>query len=199
MCLDDCTTHNCDKNSVEKTIKWAKKCKEEFVRLTKNLEQKPLIFGIIQGGNNKELRKYCAEELIKINFDGYSFGGWPIEDGVLMKDILKFTSNLIPNNLPKYAMGIGKPEDIIVCGKMGYNMFDCVLPTRDARHKRLYISNGVLHISKNENKDNLEPISKECDCYTCQNYSRAYLHNLFKIKEEANKYKKKIKILKLEI
>ncbi|HLD10811.1 MAG TPA: tRNA guanosine(34) transglycosylase Tgt [Candidatus Nanoarchaeia archaeon] len=192
MCLDDCTKPEEDlKQSVERTINWAKKCKEEYNRLiTEN--HKPLIFAIVQGGNNKELRKYCAEELIKIGFDGYAFGGWPIENKTLMEEILAYTASLLPNNLPKYAMGIGKPEDILKCIKMGYNLFDCVLPTRDARHKRLYIFNDLnlsnnfyscIDIGKKQYKGDFSSVSEYCDCYCCKNFTKDYLYNLFKIKE----------------
>src|SRR3989338_7976530 len=148
MCLDDCTESSISqkeqKKSVERTISWAKRCKQEFERLTKNKRyakgrKKPLIFAIVQGGENRILRKHCAKELLKIGFDGYSFGRWPVKKGRLLNKTLKYVSSLIPEGKPRYAMGIGKPQDIIDAEKLGYNMFDCVIPTRDARHKRLFI------------------------------------------------------------
>jgi len=144
MCLDDCRhAKDYQEESVERTIAWARRCKNEFLRLTEKMKDKPLIFGIVQGGENKELRRKCAEALVSIGFDGYAYGGWPMKDGKLLKGILKYTSNLLPNDRIKYAMGVGKPQDIIECVKIGYNLFDCVIPTRDARHKRLFIfSNG---------------------------------------------------------
>jgi queuine tRNA-ribosyltransferase len=216
MCLDDCTkpsdSESKQKESVERTVLWAKKCKEEFDRLvkdsktakkenSKNTKNKPLIFAIIQGGNNKKLRKYCCSELLKIGFDGYSFGGWPInENGKFMKDILEFTAKIIPDEFPKYAMGIGKPEDIVECFKMGYNLFDCVIPTREGRNRRLYLfkkdpkkiknitkSNKnfyeYIQIEKSKFSVDFSPISKFCDCLTCKNYSKAYISSLFKAKE----------------
>ena len=113
-----------------------------------------MLFAIIQGGNNEKLRKMCADELINIGFDGYAYGGWPMENNVFMNEILEYTASLMPDTLPKYAMGVGKPIDIENCIKMGYNLFDCVLPTRDARHNRLYVSqngNSVLFILTAEN------------------------------------------------
>lgn len=101
-------------------------------------DRRPLLFGIIQGGKNLELRKKCADELIKIGFDGYAFGGWPAEDGKFLTELLKYTAELMPDDKPKYAMGVGRPEDIVNCVCMGYNMFDCVIPTREARNNRLY-------------------------------------------------------------
>jgi len=200
MCLDDCTKPESNlkeqEKSVERTIRWARKCKKEFERLTKNKrENKPILFAIIQGGNHKKLRKYCAKELVKIGFDGYSFGGFPMRNEKLMKNILQYVSDLIPRDKIKYAMGVGKPGDIIECFKLGYNMFDCVIPTRDARHKRLFI------FIKNPNKKNLnnsfkeinirkkylkeKKISKYCDCQTCKKYTRKQLLILFKEDKEA--------------
>ena len=199
MCLDDCTrsdaSKECQKKSVERTIRWAKKCKEEFTRLTKGNHARPLLFAIVQGGNDKKLRKYCAAELLKIGFDGYSFGGWPVKDGKLLTGILEYTSRLIPDNYPKYAMGVGKPENIIDCVRLGYSLFDCVIPTRDARHKRLYVfkknpaklknidkSFTTMNIRNNHISSN-KPISSFCDCYACKNYSLSYLSNLFKLND----------------
>lgn len=184
MCLDDCTnpseSYMSQLKSVERTIEWAKRCKTTY----KSKRSKALIFAIIQGGNDKKLRKTCADELIKIGFDGYAFGGWPMENNVFMEDILSYTAGLMPNNLPKYAMGVGKPIDIEKCIKMGYNLFDCVLPTRDARHNRLYIyENGeykFIYINSKKYKNDFTPISNECDCYTCKNYIKSHLYHLSK-------------------
>jgi queuine tRNA-ribosyltransferase len=204
MCLDDCTYANASlkeqKGSVKRTVKWARRCKAEFEKLTKNVkkDKKPLLFAIIQGGNNRELRKYCAEELINIGFDGYAFGGFPMHNGKIMINILKYVSKLIPDDKPKYAMGLGKPGDIIECVKLGYNMFDCVIPTRDARHKRLFIFTkkpNKKNISKSFKEINIrakfckaKKISKYCDCETCKNYTRKKLLTLFKAnRKKANR------------
>ena len=163
MCLDDCTKPDISflqqKKSVERTILWAERCKKYFDKKTKNIKRKPLLFAIVQGGESKKLRKYCAQQLIKMNFDGYSFGGFPIKNKKLLTKILKYVAELLPNDKPKYAMGIGKPEDIIKCVRMGYNIFDCVLPTRDARHKRLYVwknKKKLLHSTINIRKSKKE-------------------------------------------
>ncbi|PIN77616.1 hypothetical protein COV15_01670 [Candidatus Woesearchaeota archaeon CG10_big_fil_rev_8_21_14_0_10_34_12] len=201
MCLDDCTKASQNKKeqekSVERTIKWAEKCKKEFLKLTKNKKEKPLLFAIIQGGNNKKLRKKCAEKLIKIGFDGYSFGGWPIDNGKLLKEILRYTSSLIPKDKPKYAMGIGKPQDIIECVRLGYNMFDCVIPTREARHKKLYIftknpkkinpfkDNFFTAIRiKRKHENSKINASKFCNCELCKNHNLQELHSLFLKKDK---------------
>ncbi|MEM3074919.1 MAG: tRNA guanosine(34) transglycosylase Tgt [Candidatus Pacearchaeota archaeon] len=205
MCLDDCTYPNLSfeeqRKSVERTILWAARCKREFDKLIKNLNknERPLIFGIIQGGNNFELRKKCAYEIIKLNFDGYAFGGWPVEKGVFLKDILKYVAELIPKEKIKYAMGVGKPEDIVFCVNSGYTLFDCVIPTREARNNRLYTFKRnifgnmkklnergsfyeYVRIRNMKNKENKNPISKVCDCYACNNFSRADIYRFFKSK-----------------
>lgn len=205
--LDDCTyPHQSlveQKKSVERTIAWAKRSKEEFVKISKarpcstrpRLAQ-TLLFAVIQGGTNKKLRKYCAEELIKIGFDGYCFGGFPVDSkGKFLSGILEYVAQLLPNDKPKYALGVGRPENIVECVKLGYEIFDCVIPTREARHQKLYVYSNEIEII-NLNKKNFydtiyigsgkyqndpKPISDFCDCYTCHNYSKAYLHHLFKI------------------
>ena len=178
MCLDDCTRAESSfkeqEKSVERTIRWAKKCKKEFEKLTKNMKNKPKIFAIVQGGDYKKLRKKCAESLIKMGFDGYSFGGFPVKKGKLMKNMLEYVSNLLPDDKPKYAMGIGKPQDIIDCVKLGYNIFDCVIPTRDARHKRLFIPGKEIKIKPKYFNEKFE-----CDCRLCKNFTLTELHNFF--------------------
>lgn len=204
MSLDYCThpddPYEINRKSVEITINWALRGKAEYKRLLENYprEDRPLIFGIIQGGKDRELRKRCADALIEIGFDGYGFGGWPLDKGGnLLVDILGYTAELMPNNLPRYAMGVGKPENIVICSKLGYNLFDCVIPTREARHGKLYLFNGNKQEIDLEIKDfysnifikeekytrDHKPISEYCGCYTCRNYSRAYLHHLFKLED----------------
>lgn len=204
ICLDDCTKPDApfseQEKSIERTVNWAKRCKNEFLRLTENLPKKPLIFAVIQGGNSKQLRQKCADELLKIGFDGYCYGGFPVNSKrEFLSEILSFTAKLIPNNFPKYAMGVGKPENIAECIKMGYNLFDCVIPTREARHKKLYVFSknpkdlrlssldnnfySSLYLYKNPFRDNPAPISPYCDCHTCQNFSLSYLYHLFKIRD----------------
>lgn len=204
--LDDCPPRWKEskkdiKSHINRTIMWAKRCKDEYLKQVKlrKLKNKPLLFAVIQGGEYKDLRKYCAEQLIKIGFDGYCFGGWPMkENGEFNIDILSYTAKLMPQDSFKYALGVGDPASIIQCTKSGYNIFDCVLPTRDARHKRLYIFKkdpdniNILNesdlfefilINKEKYKDDFSPISNFCDCITCKNYSKAYLHHLFSIED----------------
>ena len=200
MCLDYCTqpddTDEVHQFSVEVTVAWAKRCKAEYFVQMKarqiDPKKRPLLFAIIQGGGSKELRSWCAEQLKQIGFDGYGFGGWPMDkDGKLIEEILRYTADLMPDETPKYAMGLGKPEDIGACIKMGYNLFDCVIPTREARHNRLYVfdsenesdsANYHYHYIMDDTyyRDKL-PISADCDCLTCRRYSRAYLRHLYKV------------------
>ena len=201
MCLDCCThpddSYEVNKKAVEITIKWAERCKKEYLSILKESKIKtpPLLFGIIQGGNDYALRKECAQALLGIGFDGYGFGGWPLDkSGNLITGILEYTANLMPDNSIKYAMGIGKPEGIVLCHKMGYNLFDCVIPTREARNNRLYVfsdkflSSGEIGFSggfyeyyyplDDKYYRDMKPVSKICDCLLCKNYSRAYLRHL---------------------
>ncbi|MDD2823483.1 MAG: tRNA guanosine(34) transglycosylase Tgt [Candidatus Daviesbacteria bacterium] len=202
ICLDDCTKPDQDigeqEKSVERTIAWAKRCKLEFEKLTSLSKKRPLLFAVIQGGNNRELRKKCAKSLVDIGFDGYCFGGFPVDNqGKFLKSIMKYTASLLPEEKVKYAMGIGTPANIIDCVKMGYNLFDCVIPTREARHQKLYIFNkkvtkknvfdnniySTINIGAGRYNQTLDSVSKFCDCHTCERFSRAYLHHLFKIKD----------------
>lgn len=200
ICLDQCTDPGKDfefqKEAVERTIEWAKRCKQEFVKISEKKKKRPQLFAVVQGGDYKELRKFCAEELIKIGFDGYCYGGVPIDkDKVLLEEILKYTADLMPGDKPKYALGVGKPDDIVKCFEYGYGIFDCVIPTREARHKRLYVFKGkpekldlkkdfysMVSVNLKFEKDS-GPISSNCDCHTCQNFSRSYLFQLFKSKD----------------
>lgn len=199
ICFDDFTPFKADaekiRESVDRTILWAKRCKTKF---EKQIEKKkltdstrPILLGVIQGADSLSERERCAKGLKKIGFDGYGFGGWPLdENGDFDYKIAKFTADLMPNNGPKFALGVGTPESIVEGFKMGYTIFDCVLPTRDGRHKRLYnfvkspskcLDTEYLYIQREKYIRDFNPISDYCDCYTCKNYTRAYLNHLFKI------------------
>lgn len=204
VCLDYCThpddSYDKQQKSVNYTVLWAEKCKEEFDKLLceKGIDKDfPLLFGVVQGGENFELRRECAERLIEMQFDGYGYGGWPIVDGHQLSETLEFVAKLLPDSKPKYALGIGKPENLVRCVKMGYSLFDCVIPTRDARHGRLYVFSekpenssldgadfySCLYIMDKEHINDKRPLEEECDCLCCRKYSRAYLHHLFRIKD----------------
>lgn len=199
VCLDDFTDPKSNyeeaKKSVERTIHWAVRCKNEYLKLSKN--HKPYLLGVVQGGKFQDLRKYCAQELVKIGFDGLGYGGWPVEkNGKFDIDSARTIAESTPGDYFLYGLGVGKPEDIAACVKLGFNIFDCVLPTRDARHGRLYVYNfdsltkinlkhdkfySFYRPESEKYKDDLNPVSKACDCLLCKNYSRAYLCHLFKI------------------
>lgn len=204
VCLDDCTNTldsvEEQELSVDRTIRWARRCKDEFARLMQDADpskSRSLIFAVIQGGANEELRRRCAAVLVDIGFDGYGFGGWPIApDGSLLSEQLEMVSNLLPLDSPRHALGVGRPDHIVKAASIGYTMFDCSLPTRDARRNRLYIfldehagrlpQSGedfytTLHILDKRYRSDASPVDSTCDCPCCRHYTRAYLHHLFKI------------------
>lgn len=205
ICLDDCThvsdSFQSQQESVTRTIKWAKRCKNEFERRVKqedgSKESRPLLFAVVQGGGSHELRKECAKSLLEIGFDGFAYGGYPLDSkGNLLTDMIRFTRELIPLEFPMIALGVGHPSNVLKCLKMGYDLFDSSLPTRNARQGRVYAfehdlfhkseypkDNGYayIYIQDKKHAKNNEPISSNCDCLTCSNYSLAYLHHLFKI------------------
>lgn len=190
------------KLSVDWTLDWAKRCKIEFEKQLKARKlsdhNRPHLFSVIQGWNSREERERCAVGLEKIGFDGYGLGGWPFDEDGNLLDIVKFVGEVTPKDKPKYGLGIGNPQGLVDAISWGYQIFDCVLPTRDARHKRLYVFEknpkdllGTIFSSKNwygyvypgreKFIRDTEPISKYCDCYTCRNYSMSYLNHLFRI------------------
>lgn len=195
MVLDECPEFNSPrkyyKESVELTTKWAKRCKDYFARNVDLKKQKrPLLFGIVQGGLYKDLREKSAKDLVKIGFDGYAIGGSEtVRAPEKMFESLQYALKNLPKNKPRYYMGVGRPQDIVKAVQMGVDMFDCVIPTREARHGRLYVWKGndlskdfynEINIGKKEFKADFDPLDKLCNCYTCKNYSNAYLHHLYK-------------------
>jgi len=244
MVLDHCPAYPASRvqveDAVKRTTEWGRRCKEYFnkkIHPTPPLKRRepnknsslfkgrlggissPLLFGIVQGGVYKDLRQRSARELLKIGFDGYAIGGVAVgEPRKYLWQVLKWTLPLLPENKPRYLMGLGRPEEIIGAVAAGIDMFDCVIPTREARHGRLYIYSSTkphhsrtvgrvekyssrlsasgriartvnpdfyktLQITNSKFSKDLTPIDKNCDCYTCQNFSRAYLDHLFKTKE----------------
>ena len=192
VALDDFTNPNSNyseaKISVERTIDWALRSKKEFEKIRKrkkNTYSKPYIVGVVQGGEFYELREYCTKELVKIGFDGLGWGGWPFNKGVLNFRSAEIIASNSPSDYFLWGLGIGKPENILRCFSLGYRIFDCVLPTRDARHGRLYIDDDEFYsfynakLKKHELDKN--PVSKNCDCLLCRTYSRAYLYHVFKV------------------
>jgi queuine tRNA-ribosyltransferase len=190
--LDDCRKANLTRKeaeeSVERTIKWAKRCKDHFENKYGGTKKTgKLLSCVVQGANFLDLRKMCAEELSKMNFDGYNFGGYVVDDkGKLVLDEMKIVIENTPKDKFKYAMGVGKPNDIREAASIGYKVFDTVLVTRNARHGTLYSSDAkgeVLRIGNTKFATDEKPIDSKCDCYTCQNHSRAYVHQMLKVGE----------------
>jgi queuine tRNA-ribosyltransferase len=200
ICLDDCTNVEEDlatqTAAVDRTIAWAARCRKEFDRLAdeRKLEgpARPKLFAVVQGGGDKDQRQRCAEALLEIGFDGYGYGGWPLDaDYNLLHDMLEYVRELVPAQYPLHALGVGHPESVAACARMGYQMFDSALPTRDARRGRLYTFSGpeglggtwfrFLYIHDEQHIREAGPVSEFCDCETCNHYSRGYLHHLFKL------------------
>lgn len=212
VCLDDCPPNDFNRDDLEKavdrTVAWAVRCKKEYDKQIKKRKIKdadqPLIFGVIQGGAELDLRKKCADGLISMNFDGYGFGARPVDvDGNFLREVLKYTADLIPKDKIRFALGIGTPEDIIRCAELGWDIFDCVIPTREARHGRLYawkkmslraggeaisrdrrgrssfLAMTTINITNSKYKKDLSAINGD----NLKNHSKAYLYHLFKVGE----------------
>ena len=177
MSFDECipypATYEYTKASTERTIRWAKRGKDVF-----NNERQSL-FGIVQGGAFEDLRKYSAEETVKLGFDGYSIGGTSVgEDKDTMYKMIDYAVKYLPEDKPRYLMGVGDPIDIIEGVIRGIDMFDCVLPTRIARHGNAFTRSGKLNLRNNKYKEDFTPIEETCDCYACKNYTKAYIRHL---------------------
>lgn len=183
MSFDECAPYPCTyqymKNSVERTLRWAERGLNAHQR-----REDQALFGIVQGGDFEDLRRMCAETLAAMPFDGYSIGGTSVgEDKETMKRMIDYSIPYLPIDKPRYLMGVGSYDSILEGVLRGVDMFDCVLPTRIARHGALMTSKGRLNIRDKKNEYDLRPIDEECDCYTCKNYTRSYLRHLYKCEE----------------
>jgi len=188
MPLDECTPYPCDyeyaKKSKELTSEWAILNKEAFELTYSLYGYEQYLFGIVQGSVYKDLRESSAKDLTKLEFDGYAIGGLAVgEPTEVMYDIVDFTTDFLPENKPRYLMGVGRPENILEAIARGIDMFDCVMPTRNARNAYLFTSQGIVSMRNAAYKDDFSPLDPECNCYTCKNFSRAYLRHLFNAKE----------------
>jgi len=207
ICLDDCTDVDAPRaeqeKSVARTVAWAKRGKQEFERLlkSKKLEgaSRPRLFAVIQGGGELDLRRQCADALLETGFDGFGFGGWPLDaEGNLLSDILVFTRQCVPPQFSMHALGVGHPKNVLACWDIGYGIFDSAMPTRDARHARLYAfthpASGpecgldgdwmdYVYINDEQHIKAAGPVSEGCACLACTRYSRGYLHHLFKMND----------------
>jgi len=185
MCLDSCIPYPSDekitREAMELTSRWALRCKSKWLELAGN---KNALFGIVQGGMYPNFRRQSVERLVEIDFPGYAVGGLSVgEPKDLMMEMADFTLPLLPQGKPKYVMGVGTPEDLVEMVGMGADMFDCVMPTRNARNAQLFTAWGTVNIDNAVYKFDEAPIDSNCACYTCRQYSRAYLHHLFRSRE----------------
>jgi len=215
VCLDDCPPHDVTgaemQKSVERTIAWAKRCRQEYNKQCKKYKRYPLLFGVIQGGTDLAMRQKCADALVEIGFSGYGFGARPVDaDGKFLGKVLRDTADMIPEKSLRFGLGIGLPEDIVRCVQMGWDMFDCVIPTREGRHGRLFLwkrnvkcqmsnSNSksmsndqcpmtkdffrTININNAKFAKDFKPINENSKLPELREYSRAYLHHLFKIND----------------
>jgi queuine tRNA-ribosyltransferase len=183
MIFDECVaypaTYDQAKSAVERSILWAQRSKNAFVK-----REGYGIFGIVQGSTFSDLRQISAKKLIEIDFDGYAVGGLAVGEAQLeMFAVLDYTADYLPSNKPRYLMGVGKPSDIIGAVARGIDMFDCVIPTRSGRTGQAFVRNGVINIRNSQYKNDPKPLDEKCRCYTCINHSRAYLNHLVKSNE----------------
>ncbi len=177
MSFDECvkwpSTYDYCKDSVERTLNWARRGKAEF----NSPDQ--MLFGIVQGGEYEDLRRHCAEELIKMDFDGYSVGGTSVgEDKKTMYKMVGYATKYLPEDKLRYLMGVGDPIDLIENVMRGIDLFDCVSPTRLARHGHAYTKHGKINLKNSKYKEDFTPVEDGCECYACKHYTKAYIRHL---------------------
>jgi len=182
MAFDECIPYPCDRKyaatSTLKTLRWAEICKKSQRRTDQAL------FGIVQGSVFPDLRTMCAKELVAMDFPGYAIGGVSVGEGLeLLKQVVEVTAPHLPEDKPRYLMGVGLPEDILESVERGVDMFDCVIPTRYARSATLFTNRGKIRLTNKNYRRDFYPVEPNCTCYTCKNFTRAYLHHLFNANE----------------
>ena len=182
MSFDECVGYPCEEkymaDSVERTLRWAKRGKDVF----KGDNQ--VLFGIVQGGHYENLRKHCAEELVKMDFDGYAIGGTSVgEPKSIMYEMVSMSTKYLPQDKIRYLMGVGDPIDLIENVIRGIDIFDCVSPTRLARHGHAYTMHGKINLKNQKYKEDFSPIEEECNCYTCKNFTKSYVKHLINAEE----------------
>jgi queuine tRNA-ribosyltransferase len=182
MCLDECPPFGMDaarlREAVIRTVHWAERCRAAHHR------SEQALFGIVQGGTDLSLREQCAKALTALDFPGYALGGFSVgEPAEQMTGVLAAVAAMLPAEKPRYLMGVGRPEDIVEAVARGIDMFDCVLPTRNGRNAQAFTASGLVRIRNAIHKRDARPLDARCDCYCCRNFSRAYLHHLFRANE----------------
>ena len=188
MMFDECVHYPAAKDYVEQslelTTRWARRSKDYFSGQRTPDGERRLLFGIVQGSAYLDLRKKAVEDLLKIDFDGYAIGGVSVgEPRDLIYEIAEYTASLLPDEKPKYLMGVGTPPDMLEVISRGVDMFDCVVPTRNGRNGQAFTWNGELQLRNAEYKEDFRPVDKDCGCYTCRNHTRAYIRHLFNTDE----------------
>ena len=202
VCLDDPRPNDAPpaelRKAVDRTLRWARRCKQryEFRMNECALRERPLLFSVVQGGLDTNLRQECAEELSAIGFDGYGFGARHVDmEGNFLEEVLRATASFLPGDAPRFALGIGSPSDIVRCVRLGWDMFDCVIPTREGRHGRVFIRNRkrstldanffeTFSITNERFKEDFNVIDPECSCSACaRGFSRGYIRHLFSVGE----------------
>lgn len=182
MCFDQCPAFGCEQaeleRAVDRTVRWAKRCKDAHGN------KKQMLFGIVQGGIDLTMRQRCSAALVKMDFDGYAMGGLAIGEGhENMIKTVRHTASFLPEDKPRYLMGVGMPADIIAAVMAGVDMFDCVLPTRNGRNAYAFTMSGPLRMRNNEHITDAGPIEQGCDCYACGNFSRSAIRHFFNVGE----------------
>jgi len=188
MVLDECTLYPCEfeyaNESNERTLRWAERCRNEYEKSQPLYGYSQALFGIVQGSVYPEIRERSAKILISMDFEGYAIGGLAVGEPIeKMYEITKFCTEILPENKPRYLMGVGRPENLLESIERGVDMFDCVLPTRNGRNAMAFTRNGTMSIKNAVYKDDFRPIDDKCGCYTCRNFTRAYLRHLFQVGE----------------
>jgi queuine tRNA-ribosyltransferase len=196
MCFDECTPLPADtarlRGAADRTFEWAKRCSSQFAVLRSQsadnrqltTDNRQLLFGIVQGGTDLDLRRRCAEQIVEIGFDGYALGGLSVGEGhEEMIRAVRYTAPLLPADRPRYLMGVGMPADILAAVLAGVDMFDCVLPTRNGRNAFAFLPGGALRLRNRTHIDSREPIQPDCDCYCCRHFTRGAIRHFFNCEE----------------
>jgi queuine tRNA-ribosyltransferase len=178
MILDECIAHDATTDyvrvSTERTVRWAERC------LHARGKADQLMYGIIQGGLCEDLRRWCVDAMTRMDFDGFAVGGLGVgESEAQLHSVGSFTAHLLPAEKPRYLMGVGRPQDIVSAVRAGFDMFDCVIPTRNGRNGTLFTWRGKINIKRAEHAGDPRPLDETCECYCCRNFSRAYLRHLY--------------------
>jgi len=188
MCFDECTPYPCTRQaarmSMERTVRWARRCQQKHRQLQESDGDDQALFGIVQGSTYADLRQECADTLVEMDFPGYAIGGLSVgEPKTAMFEMIEATVPRLPESKPRYLMGVGFPQDLIAAVARGVDMFDCVLPTRNARNGSVFTREGPLVVKNAVYARDFGPLDPDCDCYTCRYFSRAYLRHLFQAGE----------------